>query len=151
MALLAWALPVALASFNYPAALQAEVGVDCAPTCTVCHATADGGTGTVTQGFGVAMQGAGLTGGGDEAGLRAAVAALSDDGTDSDGDGTSDVDALAAGLDPNTGAVFCGEGAVPVETPTYGCVQHAPVGAAAALAAAGAALLARRRRTAAAQ
>ena len=151
MALLAWALPVALASSNYPEGLQDEVGVDCAPLCTVCHASAAGGTGTVTQGFGVAMQGAGLTGGSDVAALRAAVAALTDDGTDSDGDGTADVDALASGLDPNTGAVFCGEGAVPVETPAYGCVQHAPVGAAAALAAAAAALLARRRRTAAAQ
>ena len=145
--LLLWAASAAVASTNYPEALQAEVGVDCVPACTVCHATVAGGSGTVIQGFGEAMMAAGLTGGMDVGALRAAVAALSDDGTDSDGDGTSDVDALAAGLDPNTGEVYCGEGAVVLETPRYGCVQHAPVGVAlGALGVAVAAAVGRRRR-----
>ena len=102
---------LAHASGNYPAALEAESGASCQPSCLVCHSTATGGSGTATAAFAVALKGQGLTGGGDTAGLA---------------------DALAAGIDPSTGEAFCGAGAT--ELPAYGCVQHARAGGGLALA-----------------
>lgn len=133
----------AFASGNYPSALEAELGMACAPACTACHTTNGGGAGTVTAAFGVAMMDRGLTGGGQESSLLDALAQLEADGVDSDGDGTPDVDALTAGADPNGGAPFCGEDALP--TPTYGCFNHTPGLASLAVVGAIAALTRRRR------
>ena len=123
---------LAHASGNYPAALEAESGASCQPSCLVCHSTATGGSGTATAAFAVALKGQGLTGGGDTAGLADALAALDAASTDSDGDGQPDFEALAAGIDPSTGEAFCGAGAT--ELPAYGCVQHARAGGGLALA-----------------
>jgi hypothetical protein len=107
----------AWASSNYPGELQAAVGVDCLPTCTVCHETAGGGSGTVIQDFGIAMMERGLTGGGNTDALTTAFDTLTADGVDSDGDGTADADELANGEDPNPdGEPFCD-----VVQPEYGC------------------------------
>jgi hypothetical protein len=125
---------LAAASGNYPSAVQAEADIPCAPTCTVCHATNAGGGGTVTQPFGEAMMARGLTGGGNADALVTALAQLDADAVDSDGDGSTDVDALRAGQNPNDGVPFCGDSVV--EAPEYGCLQHARAGGGATLVAA---------------
>jgi MYXO-CTERM domain-containing protein len=114
------ALP-ALASPAYPEALQSDTGAPCAPPCTVCHRDANGGFGTVVTPFGKAMIAAGLVAA-DTDSLKAALKDLQTNQTDSDGDGTPDVEELSAGTDPNVagGQPFCG--------PTYGCGAHVEPG-----------------------
>jgi hypothetical protein len=111
----AWASP------TYPGQLVDDLAIPCTPVCTVCHTTNSGGDGTVTADFGLAMIDAGLTGGSDFTALQTALDTLAADGTDSDGDGTLDVEELSAGYDPNPdGVAFCD-----VLTPTYGCIGSA--------------------------
>jgi hypothetical protein len=110
-----WALS-ALASPLYPATLQAELELSCPPPCTVCHETAVGGTGTATRPFAVTLQELGLTGASATDTLQSALAQL---------EGSDEVQALQAGLDPNPGpnggTEYCA-----VLTPTYGCFSHVP-------------------------
>ncbi|MEO0602409.1 MAG: hypothetical protein AAF211_13285, partial [Myxococcota bacterium] len=54
--------------------------------------------------------------------LATAYTALIDDAVDSDGDSTLDADALANGVDPNTGSELCD-----VLTPRFGCLSHSPL------------------------
>lgn len=125
-----WTLlaPVAWASSLYPTDLVALLDMPCPPPCTVCHTSLGGGAGTVTAELGIALMDRGLTGGSASASLETAVAALVADGVDSDGDGTPDADALAAGQDPNPDGVdFC---ASDVLTPRYGCGASTRPGAA---------------------
>ena len=110
---------LAMASQVYPSTLETELSTPCTPACTVCHQSNAGGTGTVTQAFGIAMQARGLSGGFATATVQTALAAMTTDAVDSDGDGLIDTEALAAGIDPNTGADFCA-----TDSPTpphYGC------------------------------
>ena len=107
---------VAIATSNFPAALESELGTVCRPPCTVCHTNNSGGSGTVTQPFGVAMKDRGLVGG-SVSKLQAALAQMDADGVDSDGDGILDTQALTDGIDPNDGTAFCG-----TLRPEYGCV-----------------------------
>lgn len=137
----------ASASSTYPTELETVAGMPCAPTCTVCHETNGGGSGTVTRDFGQAMMERGLRGS-DLDGLGAAFDQLVTDAVDSDGDGTSDADALAAGEDPNPDAApFCGEDVEPLVQPEYGCfnTSQGPVGIAAVLGGLVALALGRRR------
>lgn len=113
-----WLLSTALASSDYPSTLTTELAMPCTPTCTVCHSSSAGGNGTVTQAFGIAMMDNGMTGGSNTTSLQDALAALAAAGTDSDGDGLPDTEALTSGLDPNTGADLCGSTVTP---PHYGC------------------------------
>lgn len=106
----------ALASSSYPAAVEGDQGMPCAPQCTLCHTTNAGGGGTVTSAFGVAMMDRGMAGGSQTNLVLAALASMGTDGVDSDGDGIVDVDELTNGDDPNGGAAFCD-----TLTPTYGC------------------------------
>jgi hypothetical protein len=129
--------PGALASPGYPADLESELGMPCAPPCTVCHDSNVGGAGTVTAAFGVAMEGAGLAGGSQTDLLVTALGQLD---ADSDGDGTLDVDELAAGDDPNGGPSLCDAVA-----PEYGCFNQGQ-GPAGLVAVALAALAVRRAR-----
>jgi hypothetical protein len=138
------ALGTAWASPSYPAALQDAAGMACSPSCVVCHATAAGGGGTANQPFTGALVARGLVGGGADSTLVSALAQLDADGVDTDGDGVTDLDALAAGADPNGGADLCGAGAP--TGPTYGCVQAAPGPTVPLLAALAVLLAASRRR-----
>ena len=106
---------VAIATTNFPATLESELGTMCRPPCTVCHTTNAGGSGTVTQPFGVAMKERGLVAN-DVTKLKDALAQMDADGIDSDGDGILDTQALADGIDPNDGNAFCGS-----VRPEYGC------------------------------
>lgn len=139
-------LASAFASSTYPSALADASGMPCTPTCTVCHETNSGGSGTVVQAFGMAMMDRGLTGGSQVDLVTSAFDTLSADGVDSDGDGVTDADELAAGDNPNDDTTFCG-GDAPL-TPTYGCFNSAqsPVTGLAVLGAAAVVALGRRRR-----
>jgi hypothetical protein len=103
-----WALS-ALASPLYPGTLESELELSCLPPCTVCHATAAGGTGTATQPFAVSLQELGLTGASNTESLQTALAQAD----------PADIEALQSGLDPNDGSEFCA-----VISPTYGCFSH---------------------------
>ena len=119
-------LTLAQASGNYPAEVATFTEVPCTPTCLLCHTTAGGGGGTANQAFALALKDRGLTGGGDADALTTALSALEADAVDSDGDGTTDIEGLRAGLDPNEGNAFCGGDVA--EAPTYGCFQHVRAG-----------------------
>ncbi len=108
---------LAYATSTYPAGIGADLATPCTAPCTICHATATGGAGTVNQPFGIAMQDRGLVGGGDTAALSAALTQMTADAVDSNNDGTPDTASLTLGLDPNTGAAFCNAGVLP----EYGC------------------------------
>lgn len=108
--------PAAVASTTYPSAVRSHLTAERIPSCTACHETSAGGAGTVTKPFGEAMMAEGLVGGSDEAALTAALDALEAAGTDSDGDGTGDIDELRAGTDPNAAAGTAGD----EETVAYG-------------------------------
>jgi len=118
----------ALASPLYPLEIRDLSGAPCEPACTVCHESNLGGSGSVNQPFGEAMMARGLTGASDTDALAEAYSQLVDDAVDSDADGTSDAEALASGLEPNTGAPLCD-----VVTPTFGCLSHSPGAPGAAL------------------
>jgi len=126
------------ASPDYPEALEKAADAPCPPPCTVCHRDTNGGAGTVVKPFGEAMINAGLDAN-DVGLLQTAVDTLRQDKTDSDGDGTSDIDELAQGQDPNAAGngALCG--------PTYGCgarvEARGPVDGVGALATLGVLLL----------
>ncbi|MBX2799057.1 MAG: hypothetical protein KTR31_15380 [Myxococcales bacterium] len=107
----------AIASPNFPSQLATLTDASCTPTCTACHDTLAGGSGTVIQPFGEALVDRGLTSSTDT--LAPALEALELDEVDSDSDGTLDVDAITAGLDPNDGTGVCD-----ADGPVYGCLSH---------------------------
>ena len=133
----------AMASFPYPAELQSLTEAPCELSCTVCHETLAGGAGTVTQPFGQALQGEGLTGGSNVSALGEALDAVSAAAVDSDNDGQPDADELAAGIDPNPGGEPLCDGAG--VGPTFGCLSHTRHAPALVLGLLSAMLVARRR------
>ncbi|MGC4064616.1 MAG: hypothetical protein QM784_08225 [Polyangiaceae bacterium] len=94
----------ALARPQFPAAIQDHLGLAQTPSCTLCHGSTAGG-GPVVQPFGKAMLAAGLSGASSDQEVAAALDQLERDGTDSNGDGVSDIDSLKMepALDPNPG------------------------------------------------
>ena len=132
----------ASASSVYPTDLVTALDMPCAPTCMVCHDTNSGRNGTVIQDFGLAMMDRGLTGASASELLDTALEAMAADRADSDGDGTTDTEELAAGEDPNPGgATFCS-----VVTPEYGCSTGGGVASSSVLAVLLGGGMARRRR-----
>jgi hypothetical protein len=104
----------AMASASYPTELADALDMDCAAPCTVCHQDTTGGAGTATKAFADALIDNGLEGE-DKSSVKPALDALDAAGTDSDGDGVSDVGELRQGRNPNIpgDASICG--------PQYGC------------------------------
>lgn len=112
----------ALATGNFPGALESDLTLDYQPPCSLCHEGGKTGGGTVNTPFGKAMRARGLVAD-DENSLSTALGKMMDDAVDSDEDGTTDVDELVAGADPNV----AGDGSLGANSPQYGCgAQIAP-------------------------
>lgn len=133
----------AVASSSYVGAIQSHLGLR-APVpegCALCHTNGVTGINTVNTPFGTSARALGLSAGSDTK-LAQVLDAMAAAGTDSDGDGVSDVDELKAGTSPNMRDGSAGQ--APLQ---FGC------GAQAAPGAVGVGLLAwalRRRRSASA-
>jgi hypothetical protein len=144
----------ALASLSFPPAIQSELSLGKAPDCTLCHRSDAGGFGTVTRPFGRTMMTQfGLTAA-NVAALRSALAGSDAAKFDSDGDGTSDIDELRRGTDPNVGTSGVETGPN-VPLPQTGCALNSSLpsspwsaGAALVVALVGCALQRRRARRA---
>ena len=106
----------ARATPDFPAAIERDLHLSAPPDCTICHATNEGGTGTVVKPFGKYLVSRGLAPF-DESSLAGSLAAAQGEHHDTDGDGISDIDALQRGLDPNGSP----SGAPLVEDPSFGC------------------------------
>jgi hypothetical protein len=106
----------ARATPNFPVAIQRDLQLSSSPACTICHATNDGGAGTVTKPFGKYLVSRGLVAF-DENSLAGALAATAGERHDTDGDGVLDIDALKQGLDPNGSPSHISN----LEDPTFGC------------------------------
>jgi hypothetical protein len=101
---------------NFPAAIARDLQLSAPPACTICHATNDGGAGTVVKPFGKYLVSRGLVPF-DENSLAGALAAAAGERHDSDGDGLDDIDALKQGLDPNGSSTHTAT----LEDPSFGC------------------------------
>ena len=136
---------------EFPGRIAADLGVADpgrdAPPCGLCHLDGKTGGDTLVTPFALAMRARGMTGADS---LDEALARVEADRVDSDGDGTIDVDEIAAGSDPNSAASVPAPGTTtPVPDPHLGCaVAGKSGGGGAAVAAPLAAALAwlRRRR-----
>lgn len=150
-AILTLAAP-ARASEPFPAYIAEKYEMPCVPACTLCHLTNLGGaTSFRVPGLGYTLlevvQDTGAT---IEAGVPESLdpnfAAMAAMGTDTDKDGTPDLDELKAGTDP------AGSSTAVCDVPKYGCgasVAHTPPTRFGALALAASVMLAlglRRRR-----
>ena len=107
---------VSRATPDFPEAIDRDLHLSAPPACTICHATNEGGVGTVVKPFGKYLLSRGLAPF-DESSLAGALAAAQGERHDSDGDGVTDIEALERGLDPNGSA----SGAPRIEDPTFGC------------------------------
>jgi hypothetical protein len=115
------ATSLADASENYPAELATSSGRsgacgNSALQCLVCHNSIDGGEGTADQPFVDTLEAqTGFADGEDRRGLREALTALFEDApdTDTDGDGVTDRDELAACRNPS--------GPELTNPPSFGC------------------------------
>lgn len=124
----------ARASATFPEALRSKLGLEQiagpAPGCRLCHQTDVGGLKTATQPLGRSLIKAGATASSVSA-LLAALDVLDQQGTDSDRDGTPDIEELVAGTDPNVASVDGSGGAPPslaeaVPLPQTGCALARP-------------------------
>ena len=94
---LLYSLPLLLASStasasdSFPGVIVTTLMLSKAPSCTLCHATELGGTGTVVQPFGRKVMGYGLKAGDTQA-LASILNKMRDAGDDTDQDGVSDTD-----------------------------------------------------------
>jgi hypothetical protein len=111
----------AFASDTYPDAIKADLMAAASPGCDLCHNGGNGQKGNVTTPFGKAATALGLVSN-DEGTLKTVLAAMQAANDDSDGDGTSDIDELVKGTNPNfneiTGKAPNGADVAP---PEYGC------------------------------
>jgi MYXO-CTERM domain-containing protein len=98
--LLALLAPSARASERYPNAIERALDTPCPPDCTTCHTTRKGGALTANTPVGISARRAGLEGD-DTSLLLDVLGTLETNGTDSDADGTPDIDELRAGTNPN--------------------------------------------------
>jgi hypothetical protein len=108
---------VALATPEFPAAITNHLQLDYQPGCDVCHGSSQGG-GPMAKPFGRALQQRGLSAG-NTSSLYAALDKLKADGVDSNGNGSSDIDDLITGVDPNATG---NQQLVNAPPPQYGCI-----------------------------
>src|SRR5256712_13028154 len=106
-----------LATPNFPGVIQRQLGLAAPPQCTICHATDAGGVGTVVKPFGIYLRSRGLQPF-DESSLQNALLADIAEHPSTTGSGTSHIDPLKAGEDPNapggaTGPTPAEEGPTP--------------------------------------
>lgn len=115
----------AAASEQFPSELRDVAGMECVPSCTVCHEVDPGVAGTATKDFAVAMYDAGLRPGETDT-VQIAYDALPED-LDSDGDGFLDKEELAPtggelSSDPNNPDSTPGDGpSICTAEILYGC------------------------------
>ena len=133
---------VASAASIFPPVVETDLSLSYQPPCSVCHSGSPG-FGTATQPFAMALKARGLVPD-DTNALTDALTKMTADKVDSDGNGTTDVDQLKAGCDPNTDAPIntgatCGssggDGGVVGDfapPPTYGCGAQIAAGPIAA-------------------
>ncbi len=101
---------------NFPGAIQRQLSATAPPACRVCHVDGITGLGTVNTPFGKNMRERGLEAY-DEPRLVTALAAMERDRIDSSkGRGTTDIEALRRGGDPNSTSAGSALG-----EPDYGC------------------------------
>jgi len=101
---------------EFPQELQDATDAPCSPHCNICHRDDYAGGGTVDQPFAISMERIGGLG----HDVARAVERLRQNDVDSDGDGTSDIEEISRGDDPNTAydAGICG--------PMVGCAAVSP-------------------------
>lgn len=101
---------------NFPGAIQRQLSASAPPACRICHVDGITGLGTVNTPFGKNMRARGLEAY-DEPSLVTALAAMEREGIDSSkGRGTTDIEALRRGGDPNSTSPGSALG-----EPDYGC------------------------------
>lgn len=134
IALFATCARPAHASTTFPEALRSKLELQeiagPAPGCRLCHQSDVGGLKTATQPLARSLIKAGATASSVPA-LLAALATLEEQATDSDQDGTPDIEELRAGSDPNVASAGGGGGAPPslaeaVPLPETGCALAGP-------------------------
>lgn len=116
-------------SATFPEALRKKLDLaeiaGPAPGCRLCHQTDAGGLKTATKPLGRSLLAAGVAGA-NVPSLLAGLDTLEADGTDSDRDGSSDIDELVAGTDPNVAVSDDGAPiAEEVPLPETGCTLGA--------------------------
>jgi hypothetical protein len=111
-ALMALSARVAVATPNFPNAIQRDLSLSYSPQCSLCHVGGNTSASAVQTPFAKSMKARGLVAY-NETKLQAALDQMALDRVDSNGNGVSDIDELRAGTDPNLGS-----GQEPV---TYGC------------------------------
>jgi hypothetical protein len=114
--------PSARASSDYPEKLQQALGMPCAPPCSLCHLTDQGGPGMLAyddKPFPHAMWDAGMRGALPDS-LQAALDKLAMDTSGAPDSGAAMLDDLTAGKDPNTG----GMADIACSDIRYGCGAH---------------------------
>jgi hypothetical protein len=118
---------------NFPGEVNASLGMECLPTCLLCHVSPAGGSGTATQPFAVSLIAEGLVIS-DASSVGVALSAVQAQGADADidGDGQNDVDQVAAGENPNPdGTDFCpvgGDAPPPIERGCFNAGSALAVG-----------------------
>jgi hypothetical protein len=109
------------ASDTYPDAIKADLMLTASPGCDLCHNGGVGEKGNVNTPFGKTARSLGLVSG-DTNSLKTVLDAMKAMNTDSDGDGTGDIDELVKGTNPNFNEITgMAPGGADFPPPEYGC------------------------------